>query len=335
MSTIRTMKTSLALSIATCMLVAAAPAHAQTTPVIAVQTVNTEMQTMFPPSNNPFDFLGGNVMPGTSPAITAFQTIYGIAFQDVGGTLWVGWPDGGLDFNLSNSGLRMKPGTSPSMARFALGFKVAFQSDAGELWIYTLGAPAFNTHLGMMAGTSPSITTLSTGDCEIAFQANTGVLWTVSPAGVGAPTSATMMPRTSPRITGLSTGGFEIAYQSSTGKLSLMNTSGVALNTTLSVMAGTSPSITALAAGKWEVAFQANTGVLWTVLPTTTGGAVGTNTGLAMMPGTNPAIAALGTGVEIAFQATTGLLSYVPPGGTVTTMTETVQTGTSPSIAVF
>jgi hypothetical protein len=122
MSTIRTMKTSLALSIATCMLVAAAPAHAQTTPVIAVQTVNTEMQTMFPPSNNPFDFLGGTVMPGTSPAITAFQT-----------------------------------STNPAIAALGTGVEIAFQATTGLLSYVPPGGTVTTMTETVQTGTSPSI----------------------------------------------------------------------------------------------------------------------------------------------------------------------------------
>lgn len=337
MSTIAMRKTSLAVLTVTGMLLAAAPAHAQSQPVIAVQTVHDQMQTMFPPNaSTPFDFLGGNVMPGTSPAISAVPGYpYAIAFQAMSGTLWFGWPDEGLDYNLGDTGLQMKAGTSPSITNVSPGFKIAFQSSAGELWVWTNFAPAVNTHLGMMAGTSPSITTLSSGDYAIAFQANTGVLWTYTPAGGGVATSATMKARTSPRIVGLSSGGFEIAYQASTGELAVKSSSGAPVNTGLAMMAGTSPGITKLSSGGFEVAFQSTAGVLWTGASTAGGGVTGTNTGLAMMPGTSPAIAALGTGFEVAFQNPNGLLSFLPPTGSAVTTTETVQTGTSPSITVY
>ena len=48
----------------------------------------------------------------------------------------------------------MMPGTSPSIDD---GGEVAFQGKNGDLWIWKLGSSAVDLGLGMMAGTSPSI----------------------------------------------------------------------------------------------------------------------------------------------------------------------------------
>ena len=62
------------------------------------------------------------------------------------------------------------------------GFEAAFQANTGSLW--TVGSAGNQDwKLGMMSGTSPSITALPGGGFEAAFQANTGSLWTVGSAG--------------------------------------------------------------------------------------------------------------------------------------------------------
>jgi hypothetical protein len=62
----------------------------------------------------------------------------------------------------------------------ASGLGVAFQANTGNLWTVGPGG-AGDLHLGMVAGTSPSIS--STG--EVAFEANTTDLGTVGPGGAG------------------------------------------------------------------------------------------------------------------------------------------------------
>lgn len=73
-------------------------------------------------------------------------------------------------------------------------FGFAFQANTGNLW-----NDGTDLGLGMMPGTSPSVTGLSGSEFEVAFQANTGNLWTVGDAynsdrGLG------MMSGTSPAI---------------------------------------------------------------------------------------------------------------------------------------
>ncbi|TMQ14323.1 MAG: hypothetical protein E6J91_15675, partial [Deltaproteobacteria bacterium] len=50
---------------------------------------------------------------------------------------------------------------------------IAFQANTSVLWVVGPGGPG-PTGLGMAAGTSPSITALSSGGYQVAFQANTG-----------------------------------------------------------------------------------------------------------------------------------------------------------------
>ncbi len=204
------------------------------------------------------------------------------------------------------------------------GFEAAFQANTTSLW--TAGsAGGGSLGLGMAAGTSPSITALTTGGYEIAFQANTTDLWTTGSAG-GGDLHLGMMPGTSPSITALPGGGYEIAFQANTTSLWTTGTAGTT-NWQLGMAAGTSPSITGLPGGGFEVAFQANTTSLWTA------GAAGTGSlGLGMAANTSPSITALTTGgYQIAFQANTTSLWTTGTAGT-TNWQLGMLTGTSPGI---
>ena len=233
-----------------------------------------------------------------------------------------GQVDGDI-FNGSLAQLQGFANSSASASSPTVG-EVAFQANTGDLW--TVGAVG-NTdwHLGMMAGTGPSIATLTGGGFQVAFQANTGDLWTVGNAG-DADWKLGMMAGTSPSITALPGGGFEVAFQANTGDLWTVGTAG---NTDwhLGMKAGTSPSIVALKTGGFEVAFQANTGDLWTV-----GNAGNSDWHLGMMAGTSPSISALaGAGFEVAFQANTGDLWTVGNAGNADWKLG-MMAGTSPSI---
>jgi hypothetical protein len=180
-------------------------------------------------------------------------------------------------------------------------YEVAFQANTANLW--SVGwDPKGDWALGLMEGTSPSITRLSGGGYQVAFQANTGNLWVVGSQG-GGDTGYGMMRGTSPAIAGLANGGYEVAFQANTGNLWTVG-SDPRGDWKLGMMGGTSPAITALPGGGYEVAFQANTGNLWTVGSDPRG-----DWKLGMMGGTSPAIIALpGGGYEVAFQANTGSL---------------------------
>ena len=158
---------------------------------------------------------------------------------------------------------------------------IAFQATTKTLWVSTGPGSGQNLGLGMKAGTSPAIATLSGGGYEAAFQANTGVLWIVA-NGVGHNLGLAMAPATSPAITSLPGCGYEAAFQATNGHLWVVR-NGVTHDLRLGMMPGTSPAITALPGCGYEAAFQANTGVLWVV----TNG-VGHSLGLGMAPKTSP-----------------------------------------------
>jgi hypothetical protein len=136
----------------------------------------------------------------------------------------------------------------------------AFQANTTSLW--TVGnAGNRDWSLGMMPGTSPSITALATGGYEVAFQANTGNLWTVGTAG-NKDWGLGMMAGSSPSIAALAGGGFEVAFQANTTALWTVGDAGDK-NWGLGMMKGTNPSISALPTGGYEAIFQANTTSLW------------------------------------------------------------------------
>jgi cell wall-associated NlpC family hydrolase len=224
-------------------------------------------------------------------------------------TAWGSYGDGTMQRSISGTehalplvGVRRFAGTSTATGSTAPsnGYEVAFQANTGNLW--TVGTDQHGDWgLGMMPGTSPAITRLTTGGYEVAFQANTGNLWVAGAAGTGD-LRLGMMNGTSPAITALPNGGYEVAFQANTGNLWTVGTDQHG-DWGLGMMNGTSPAIAALPTGGYQVAFQANTGNLWVA------GAGGTGDfHLGMMNRTSPAIAGLSGGYEVAFQANTGNL---------------------------
>lgn len=164
--------------------------------------------------------------------------------------------------------------------------QTAFQANTGSLWADgNLGAANFG--LGMMPGTSPSVTALAGGGYQIAFQANTGSLWTAGSLGT-RDLQAGMMAGTSPSITALPDGGYEIAFQANTGSLWTTGTTG-SQDWQMGMMAGTSPSIGFVPQKGVIVAFQANTRQLWLVGP---GADYPGSTYEPMAPGTSPSVSA-------------------------------------------
>lgn len=205
------------------------------------------------------------VQPGTSPSISGFEDGgYVVAFQEAGGEVVTLIDDGfETDWGVAASG------TNPSVTAFEFGtYEVAFQTTFGNL--ETTGT--FDNHgawaLGMMAGTSPAVTTNANGNgYEVAFEANTGNLWTVAfGASGGTNMNLGMMRGTSPAITDQADGvGYEIAFQANTGDLWTVGADNHD-NWKLGMMAGTNPSIIIGPGGdQYEVAFEANTGQVWTV----------------------------------------------------------------------
>jgi hypothetical protein len=98
---------------------------------------------------------------------------------------------------------------------------VAFQANTSNLWTFGVGTSGYgDTRLGMMLGTSPSITSMPSGGYMVAFQANTSNLWTfgVGTSGYGN-TGLSMKSGTSPSIAALSGGNYVTSVQSSNSAL--------------------------------------------------------------------------------------------------------------------
>lgn len=206
--------------------------------------------------------------------------------------------------------------SSGATATTSSNFSTAFEANTNNLWNID-GSGGGDLRLGMMPGTSPSITRLATGGYQLAFQANTGSLWTTGAAGT-KDWGLGMMKGTSPAIAGLQGGGFEVAFQANTGNLWYVGQGGGSIvrgDRGLGMKSGTSPAIAALPAGGFDVAFQANTGNLW-VVGEGPGSITRGDWGLGMMAGTSPDITGLpGGGYQVAFQANTSSLWTVGQGG--------------------
>ena len=101
--------------------------------------------------------------------------------------------------------------------------------------------------LGMMAGTTPSITALPGGGWQAAFQANTGNLWVIGTDNRGD-MGLGMMAGTSPSIVATPDGHWQVAFQTNTGNLWVVGKDNRG-DLQLGMMNGTSPSITMLGGG--------------------------------------------------------------------------------------
>jgi hypothetical protein len=202
-------------------------------------------------------------------------------------------------------------------------YRTAIEANTAGLWLAATGGT--NLGLGLMPGTSPSITALTGGGYQIAFQSNTGSLWSTGTAGTrnwGLGVKA----GTSPSITALAGGGYQIAFQANTGVLWTAGTAGIS-NLQLGMKAGTNPAITNVPGG-YQIAFQANTSALWS-----TGTAGTRNWGLGMNGTTSPSITGLaGGGYQIAFQANTGSLWTAGTAGIVN-WNLGMYAGTNPAIS--
>ena len=224
--------------------------------------------------------------------------------------------------------LHPRNGAAGSGSALPTHWEVGFQaSGTGSLW--AVGADSHGSlGLGVLSGTSPSITRLTNGGWEEAFQASDHSLWVVGSDDRGS-LGLGMATGTSPDITAMPNGGWEVAFQANTGSLWVVGSDNHG-SLGLGMAAGTSPSITTLKNGGWEVAFQANTGSLWVVGSDNHG-----SLGLGMAPHSSPAITAMPNGSwEAAFQANTGAL-FVVGTDNHGTMGLGMASGTSPSITTL
>ncbi|WP_181110152.1 MULTISPECIES: CHAP domain-containing protein [unclassified Rathayibacter] len=138
---------------------------------------------------------GLGMMPGTSPAIAATNGGYKVAFQANTGNLYQYASTG----SVTNLNLGMKNGTSPAITALSDGgYEIAFQANTGNLWA-TGDAGTVDTQLGMMTGTSPSISRSGAG-WVAAFQANTGNLYRRDSGAGPVDSGLGMMRGTSPAI---------------------------------------------------------------------------------------------------------------------------------------
>jgi hypothetical protein len=143
-----------------------------------------------------------------------------------------------------------------------LAFKVVFQANDNVLAGYSKSGANFSTTLGLKAGTSPSVTTLSDGTFEAAFEANNDLLGLNHLGGGTLNTTLGMLSGTSPAIAALPGGGWIAAFQDNDDVLYLYASSGAKINTNLGMAAGSSPAIAVQTNGSYKVVFQDNDHVL-------------------------------------------------------------------------
>lgn len=144
-----------------------------------------------------------------------------------------------------NTGQALAPGTSPSVCG-VVGIEsvIAFQDTAGTLAYFSASNGRNVTSLPMMAGSSPSISAMSTANnWQIAYESNNGSVATYGTLGQGV-LGLGMLGGTNPSITGLASGGYEIAFQANTATLWVTGSLGTS-NFDLGMAPGSSPAITA------------------------------------------------------------------------------------------
>jgi len=264
------------------------------------------------------DFPMQHVASGTSVAVAQWQPAaggeqYAYAFvASIGGGMCTWDPQNGL----LTHGTAM-PNTSPSITTLRNGdYAVAFQGPNGSLHTFDFALGLLDRGLGMMAGTSPSISGYSAAQLyAVAFQANTGNLWTMDPYLAPNPQDRHlgMMAGTSPSISTYTNEKlYAVAFQANTGNLWTMDPylAPNAQDRHLGMLSKTSPSIRTYPNKLlYAVAFQANTGTLWTLDPS---GAH--ETGEHMYPGTSPSLAQFASPQGLALNYAIASLVQQPGG---------------------
>jgi hypothetical protein len=225
------------------------------------------------------------------------------------------------------------PGGGGTPPPAPLAFKAVFQANTNTLAGYSNSGSNFTTTLGMMPGTSPSVTTLSDGTFEAAFEANNDLLGLSHLGGGTLNTNEGMDSGTSPAIAALPSGRWIAAFQANNDHLVLYSSSQVATDTGLGMSPGTSPAIAVQSNGSYRVVFQANNHFL---AGYNSSGSNFTSTA-GMKAGTSPSIAAETDGTyEAAIQANTAALAtlHIGTGISVNTTTLGMDPASSPAVAV-
>ncbi len=222
------------------------------------------------------------------------------------------------------------PGGGPPAPGFA--FKAVFEANNDLLAGFGSDGSNFTTTLGMMAGTSPSVTTLADGTFEAAFEANTGHLALSHLGGGTLSTHEGMLPGTNPAIAALPGGGWIAAFQANDNHLFLFDSGQHATDTGLGMAPGTSPAIAIQSNGTFRVVFEANNDLLAGY--NSSGSHFTTTAG--MKAGTSPSITTLPGGqYEVAIEANTGRLAtlHFGSGYTVNTTDLGMDPAAGPAVA--
>ncbi|HEX5115724.1 MAG TPA: transglycosylase SLT domain-containing protein [Pseudonocardiaceae bacterium] len=222
------------------------------------------------------------------------------------------------------------PGGGAPAPGFA--FKAVFQANNDLLAGDSSSGSNFTTTLGMMPGTSPSVTTLADGTFEAAFEANNDNLALSHLGGGTLSTHEGMLQGTSPAIAALPGGGWIAAFQANTNHLALFDSNQHVTDTHLGMAPGTNPAIAVQSDGTYRVVFEANNDLLAGY------NSSGTNftTTAGMKAGTSPAITTLpGDQDEVAIQANTGKLAtlHFGSGFTVNATDLGMDPTSSPAVA--
>ncbi len=123
---------------------------------------------------------GITMKAGTSPSISSVGSNLAIAYQPSGGGMGI-WTGGPLATG-SHTTIGLGVTGSPAITTMGSQIAIAFNASGNTLWTW-VGTPGgsglgYNQGAGLKAGSSPSITALSSASVAIAFQANTSEMHT-------------------------------------------------------------------------------------------------------------------------------------------------------------
>lgn len=182
----------------------------------------------------------GDMTGSPSIAWVSNQTDYGnfvVAFHSSANHKCYVYSGSSSSFSKCNSNEpTMWAGTSPSIAAFPNNnnsYTTSFQGSDGYLYLYWPGGGG-NQWLGMMPGSSPSVTILHDGTIAYACQANTGFLFTSVRSVITntqlVPGFPQMAPSASPIILPTPRFGYQVAFEANSTYLYL-DDNGTAVNT--------------------------------------------------------------------------------------------------------
>ncbi|MGW0969989.1 hypothetical protein [Streptomyces sp. NPDC002516] len=159
--------------------------------------------------------MGFQVAASSSPAV-AWNTSGSIKkVAVVGADGFLKQSTNGSAFSSEGVNVAVAPGTSPAVAAGPSDAMIAVNSAGGDLLLNRSSDKSANdTGLALRAGSSPSITSVTTGGFLTTYVSPDGMLNVVGPTGTNFPLGQKVVANSNPVITADNNGGWRIAFNS-------------------------------------------------------------------------------------------------------------------------